>query len=34
VRPMPGLTLEHGHGPRLPYAIPIFVGMVAALWRH
>jgi prepilin peptidase CpaA len=34
VRPMPALTLEHGHGPRLPYAIPIFVGLVAALWRQ
>jgi prepilin peptidase CpaA len=34
VRPMPALTLERGHGPRLPYALPIFVGLVAALWRH
>jgi prepilin peptidase CpaA len=34
VRPMPALTLEHGHGPRLPYALPIFVGLVAALWRQ
>jgi prepilin peptidase CpaA len=32
VRPMPALTLEHGRGPRLPYAIPIFMGLVAALW--
>jgi prepilin peptidase CpaA len=34
IRPMPALTLEQGHGPRLPYALPIFVGLVAALWRH
>jgi prepilin peptidase CpaA len=34
LRPMPALTLEHGHGPRLPYAIPIFVGLMAALWRQ
>ncbi len=33
VRPVPELTLEHGRGPRLPYSIPIFVGLVAALWR-
>jgi prepilin peptidase CpaA len=32
VRPMPALTLEHGRGPRLPYALPIFMGLVAALW--
>lgn len=34
IRPMPALTLEHGHGPRLPYAFPIFVGLVVALWRQ
>ena len=34
VRPVPALTLEHGHGPRLPYALPIFIGLVAALWRQ
>jgi prepilin peptidase CpaA len=34
VRPVPALTLEHGKGPRLPYAIPIFVGLVVTLWRH
>jgi prepilin peptidase CpaA len=32
VRPVAALTLEHGHGPRLPYALPIFVGLVAAIW--
>jgi prepilin peptidase CpaA len=34
VRPVPALTLEHGTGPRLPYAIPIFVGLVTTLWRR
>lgn len=34
VKPMPGLTLEHGRGPRLPYAIPVFAGLVTMLWRH
>lgn len=34
VKPLASLTLEHGRGPRLPYAIPIFVGLVAALWQH
>jgi prepilin peptidase CpaA len=33
VRPMPALTLEQGTGPRLPYALPIFVGLVVTLWR-
>ena len=30
--PVPGLTLASAKGPRLAYALPIFVGMVAALW--
>ncbi|MBS1820252.1 MAG: prepilin peptidase [Acidobacteria bacterium] len=35
VRPHPELTLERGRGPRLPYALPIAVGTVAAMWmRH
>ncbi len=33
IRPMPALTLAEGRGPRLPYAFPILVGLVAALWR-
>ena len=33
IKPVPALTLEHGHGPRLPYALPIFVGLVVTLWR-
>lgn len=31
-RPMPELTLERGKGPRLAYAVPIFVGTVVTLW--
>jgi prepilin peptidase CpaA len=31
-KPMPALTLERGDGPRLAYAVPIFIGTVATLW--
>jgi len=31
-RPLPDLTLEHAKGPRLAYAVPIAVGMLATLW--
>jgi prepilin peptidase CpaA len=31
-RPMPELTLERGEGPRLAYAVPIFVGALVTLW--
>jgi prepilin peptidase CpaA len=34
IRPVPAYTLEHGTGPRLPYALPILAGLVTALWRH
>jgi prepilin peptidase CpaA len=34
VRPMPELTLERGTGPRLPYAVPILVGLGVTLWRQ
>jgi hypothetical protein len=34
VRPLPELTLETSRGPRLPYAIPIAAGAVAAIWRR
>lgn len=34
VRPHPELTLEHGKGPRLPYALPIAAGTVTAMWLH
>ncbi len=32
LRPLPELTLAHGHGPRLPYALPIAAGTLAAIW--
>lgn len=32
LRPEPSLTLDHGRGPRLPYAVPIVVGLVVAVW--
>jgi len=28
----PSLTLEHGRGPRLPYAVPTLAGLVISLW--
>jgi len=30
---VPELTLEHNKGPRLAYAVPIFIGLVVTLWR-
>jgi prepilin peptidase CpaA len=30
--PLPGLTLEHGRGPRLAYAVPILAGTMVRLW--
>ena len=33
IRPIEGLTLKSGSGPRLPYALPIGVGAIAALWK-
>ena len=32
VRPLPELTLEHSRGPRLPFALPITAGAIAAMW--
>lgn len=32
VRPFPALTLEHASGPRLPYAVPIAIGVGVSLW--
>jgi prepilin peptidase CpaA len=32
VRPLPELTLDGGHGLRLPYALPIMAGLVVTLW--
>ena len=34
VRPHPDLTLTRNTGPRLPYALPITAGTVAAIWLH
>lgn len=34
VRPEPSLTLAHGRGPRLPYAVPILLGLLVTLWRR
>ena len=34
VRPMPPLTLDEGRGPRLPYALPILIGVLLTIWRH
>jgi prepilin peptidase CpaA len=33
IKPLPELTLEAGTGLRLPYALPIMVGLVVTLWR-
>lgn len=33
VRPIEGHTLNSSPGPRLPYALPIAVGAIAALWK-
>ena len=32
VRPHPGLLLESAEGPRLPYSVPIAVGLMVTLW--
>jgi prepilin peptidase CpaA len=32
VRPLAELTLEGSRGPRLPYALPIAAGAIAAIW--
>ena len=32
IQPMSPLTLERGNGPRLAYAVPVFLGMVIAIW--
>ncbi len=34
IRPEPSLTLEAGRGPRLPYALPIFAGLIVTLWQR
>ena len=32
IRPVPNLTLETAHSPRLAYAVPMFLGVVVTLW--
>ena len=32
VQPAPGLVLESHKGPRLAYAVPVFAGLMAAIW--
>ncbi len=32
IRPVDGFTLQTATSPRLPYAVPIFTGLVLALW--
>lgn len=34
VRPVEGLTLSSSAGPRLPYALPIAVGVMVTLWMN
>ena len=34
LHPIPEHTLASGRGPRLPYALPIFAGLLVTLWRH
>ena len=31
-QPVPGITLENADRPRLPYALPIFLGTLVTLW--
>jgi prepilin peptidase CpaA len=32
VRPLAELTLDHGRGPRLAYAVPVAIGTMVTLW--
>jgi prepilin peptidase CpaA len=34
IRHEPALTLAHGRGPRLPYAVPVLLGVLVTLWRQ
>lgn len=34
VRPVPEVTLATHQGPRLAYAVPVFAGLMVALWLH
>ena len=33
LKPLPTLTLDTSDAPRLPYALPIMVGLLVTLWR-
>lgn len=33
VQPLPALTLADGRGPRLPYALPVLLGLLTTAWR-
>lgn len=32
LKPLPELTIHHGHGPKLAYGVAIFVGTLVTLW--
>jgi prepilin peptidase CpaA len=32
IRPVPNFTLDTPHAPRLAYALPMFIGVMATLW--
>jgi prepilin peptidase CpaA len=34
IRPVEGMTLESGKGPRLPYAVPLAAGAMVTLWMR
>jgi prepilin peptidase CpaA len=34
LKPVPGMTLADRSGPRLAYAVPIFVGLMVTIWLH
>jgi prepilin peptidase CpaA len=34
MRPEPTLTLTHDRAPRLPYAVPVLLGLLVTLWRQ
>lgn len=34
LQPMPAITLDRAHGPRLAYAVPILAGVVVTVWLN
>jgi prepilin peptidase CpaA len=34
VKPLPSVSLDDPHAVRLPYAVPIAVGLMVTLWQH